>query len=259
MPTDKEIREAKDYILLRLRAERLAVSELDAALHAAALRIAEIAHRYTVPPSLFRFSYNPRLQAEVREVLRSLREAIYDATRELCTFPEDGEDSPFTPAALTAPDHGKTFRERIALYTSRWGYEVEAAIAGAGLDGVTDPAEIAEGIDRYIHDPFRNPWIRDNRGRGEAVRLGPTPHYGKGTAIAAATALDTLLSWVIALAWTENWSRINSDRAGYFVYRGSSFPCEECDSMVGFHTSPDDLPPYHPHCVCFAVYTNDIT
>lgn len=41
---------------------------------------------------------------------------------------------------------------------------------------------------------------------------------------------------------------------GFHVYRGSTYPCSLCDSMVGFHPlSVGDLPPYHPHCCCFAV------
>ena len=42
---------------------------------------------------------------------------------------------------------------------------------------------------------------------------------------------------------------------GYYVFRGSSYPCDLCDSACGFHplTDMSFFPPLHPHCCCGAV------
>ena len=88
MPTDEEIRRAKEYLVLRLSAERLAVSSLDSALLSAARRIVAISRRYNIPPERFRFSADPRLQAEVRDVLALLRDALYDRIVALPDSPE---------------------------------------------------------------------------------------------------------------------------------------------------------------------------
>lgn len=260
MPTEAEIARAKDYLLLRLRAERLAVSSLDAALLSAARRIVEISRRYNIPPESFRFSADPALQREVSAVLALLREALYDHVAELDTFEDEGNNS-FVAPILTAEDHGKTFRQRLAEYTRRWGYELEAVIAAAGLEGIRDAKAIEAGVREYLDRPYDNPWIKEHMGEGAAVRLDNIPHYGKGRPISSATALSLLLTTVVAKGWMQNWARINGNKRGYYVFRGSSYPCDICDYQCSFPHDANDtegLPPYHPHCCCYAVFTDDL-
>lgn len=258
MPTQEEINRAKDYLLLRLKAERVAVSTLDAALLDAARRIIEISRKYNIPPENFRFSANASLQSEVRHVLTILKEALYVKIEELDTFKED-DDNSFIAPILTAQDNGKTFRQRLAEYTNHWGYEIEAVIAGAGLSGVTDTTVILSRMRDYLDSPYDNPWIKDHQKEGNAVRLWEIPHFGRGKGIASRTALATLVTTVVAKGWMENWHRLNQSKRGYYVYRGSSFPCEICDAQVGFlHDINDEMgkPPFHNHCKCFTVYTD---
>ena len=126
MPTEQEINRAKEYLVLRLRAERLAVSTLNDALLSAARRIAGIARYYNVPPERFRFSANPSLQKEVNEVLELLRDALYSRIEGIDTFEDEDEEGQFVAPALTEKVNGKTFRQRLSEYVSRWGYEIEA-------------------------------------------------------------------------------------------------------------------------------------
>lgn len=261
MPTEHEINRAKEYLVLRLRAERLAVSTLDDALLSAARRIAGIARYYNVPPERFRFSANPSLQKEVNEVLELLRDALYSRIEGIDTFEDEDEEGPFVAPALTEKVNGKTFRQRLSEYVSRWGYEIEAVIAAAGLNGVRNQTEILDGIREYMDHPYENPWMKEHMGEGEAVRLRTIPHYGKGRHIASAAALALLLRTTVAKGWMQNWARLNAGKRGYYVFRGSSYPCEICDAQVGFlHDISDTegLPPQHPNCVCFTVYTDNV-
>lgn len=261
MPSDAEISRAKEYLTLRLRAERVIVSELDAALLLAARRIVSISRKYGIPPESFRFSADPGLQSEVRAVLAQLRDTLYDSARTIDSFTDGDGGETFVAPALSARDNGKTPRERLALYTSRWGYEVEAAIAAAGLENVTDTQTVIDGIRDHLSRPYENPMIARHLGEGEAVRLDRIPHYGKGRPVASETALAVLLTTVVAKGWMQNWARINAGKRGYYVYRGSSYPCDICDAQVGFLHAPEDIdgqPPYHPHCCCYTVYTNRI-
>ena len=259
MPTEQEIARAKDYLLLRLRAERLAASTLSDALLSAARRIVGIAKRYNIPPESFRFSANPGLKKEVEEVLALLRDALYSRIEGIDTFKDD--ESNFVAPVLKEPYKDKTFRERLAEYTKRWGYELEATIAAAGLEGIESQTEIIDGIREYMEHPYDNPWIKEHTGEGVAVRLQNILHYGKGKPIASKTALEVLLAQVVAKGWMQNWARLNSGKRGYFVFRGSSYPCDTCDFQTSFpHDAADieGLPPYHPHCCCYVVYTNDL-
>lgn len=261
MPTDEEIRRAKDYLVLRLRAERLAVSTLNDALLSAARRIISISHWYNISPEQFRFSTDPRLHKEIQEVLALLREALYSRIEGIDTFEGEDKDHPFIAPILTEEDHGKTFKQRLANYVSRWGYELEALIAAAGLEGIKDQTKIVDGIRMYMDRPYDSPWMKAHQGEGEAVRLQNIPHYGKGTHIAATSALALLLTSMVAKGWMQNWERLNAGKKGYYVFRGSSYPCEVCDFQTSFpHDASDKagLPPYHPHCCCYVVYTDDL-
>lgn len=260
MPTQEEINRAKDYLLLRLKAERIAVSTLNTALLSAARRIVEISRKYNIPPENFRFSVNASLQLEVSNVLTILKEALFNEIKGLDTFKES-DDNSFIAPILTAKDHGKTFKERLNQYVSRWGFELEATIAAAGLAGIRDTKAIEQGIRDYLDRPYDNPWIKEHIGEGDAVRLEGMPHYGRGVRIAAASALAVLLTTVVAKGWMENWHHLNSTKVGYYVYRGSSFPCEICDAQVGFlHDINDEmgLPPFHNYCKCYTVYVDTI-
>lgn len=211
MPTEAEIQRAKDYLLLRLEAERIAVSSIDTALLEAAKRIIAISRKYNIPPESFRFSANPSLQADVRGVLSLLRDALFDRIEKLDTFTED-KDNTFIAPALTEKDKGKTFRQRLAEYVSHWGYELEATIAGAGLSGITNPNAILAGVQDYLDYPYDNPWIQEHQKEGDAVRLWGIPHFGRGRAISSRLALTTLVSTVVAKGWMQNWGRLNEGK-----------------------------------------------
>lgn len=260
-PTEDEIRRAKEYLTMRLETERLVVSTMNDALLSAARRIVNISRRYGIPPEKFRFSADPRLKREINNILALLREALYSHIESADTFEDEGGDSPYIAPALTEEDHGKTFRRRLAEYVSRWGYETEAVIAAAGLEGVKDKTEILDGIREYMDRPYDNPWMKGHRGEGEAARLRAIPRYGRGKRIAAASAMALLLTAVVAKGWMQNWARRNAGKRGYYVFRGSSYPCDICQSQTGFlHDIKDTagLPPYHSSCKCYVVYTDNL-
>ena len=83
---------------------------------------------------------------------------------------------------------------------------------------------------------------------------------GKGVEISSFGALDTILTTGIADAWMY-WGyedALARGAKGYFVERGSSYPCDECDSHCGvFHyiTDEDNRPQFHAHCCCYIVYS----
>ncbi len=259
--TDEEIRQAQEFLVKRLKAERSAVSALDSLLLSASRRIINIARKYNIPPAEFRFSANPSLQAEVKEVLSLLRRAIFSVTKVRNTFEDEDGGEPFVAPALTEENHDKTFKQRLADYVRHWGFELEATIAAAGLEGIRDAKVIEEGVKTYLDDPYDNPWIKEHRGEGEASRLKAMPHFGKGKPIDSRAALALLVTAVTAKGWSQNWMRINKGKKGYIVLRGSSFPCEICDAQVGIvHDISDTMgaPPFHPNCKCYQVFIDSI-
>lgn len=267
--TQQEIDEARDYLLEQLKAGREVSDFIDRALTQAARRLVDIAAKYNIPPGCFRFSADPRLQAEVRHQLALLRALLYDEMEKKLTFKaEDEKDGKYIPPILTEEDHGKTIKERIALYVGRWGYEVEAVIAGAGLAGVTDTAQIKASIEQYLHSPWQNPYFVEGTkiGGGAATRLKTEGvSYGQGRTNVAANGLDVALGTFLTKGYMANWFRLGRKRGavGFWTHRNSSYPCDYCDeAAMTFHyiTEDDYIPPLHPRCVCSVsfVYLEDI-
>ena len=85
-PTKKQIQDAKDFIKLRLQAEISMQSHLEELLVQAAKEIIDISFKYDIQPAMFRFSANENLKRDVSEVLRKLRELIYDYTETLSVY-----------------------------------------------------------------------------------------------------------------------------------------------------------------------------
>lgn len=247
------LQEAKDYLLKRLDAERKMSRYLDEALISAARRIVNISLKYNIKPSDFRFSNNPQLKKEVEEVLALLREMLYEKEKEHLTFKTE-EDKKFIPAILTDKDHDKTLKERIAIYTNRYGYEVEAIVAAALLSGEHSAKKIIQSIQESLHSPWSNPYFQSEKGKGEAVRLKEGGvSYGVGKTTSSANGLAVVLGYVLARGWMENWRRMGTEAGarGFYTFRNSSFPCQLCDEeAMRFHTMDEPMPPFHPHCVC---------
>ncbi|MFK1744823.1 hypothetical protein ACIXBP_05490 [Bacteroides fragilis] len=86
-------------------------------------------------------------------------------------------------------------------------------------------------------------------------RLGVQESLGVGRTVSSWTALSDLTEYAVAEGWMKHWELQAKacGAVGFFVMRGSSYPCNICDDEVGFHVEWDKLPPYHGHCKCFAV------
>ena len=73
-------------------------------------------------------------------------------------------------------------------------------------------------------------------------------------------AIEKIADFAIGDAWMYwGWLDARDKGAkGYFVERGSSYPCDECQSHVGiFYPIEDEenRPQYHRNCCCYVVYS----
>lgn len=134
-PTRQQIQESKDYIKLRVRAEISMSDNLQKVLLQAANEIVDISLKYGIKPSLFRFSASKELNDEVNKVLDKLRDTIYDYTETLSVYDRENDRDAIV-AFINREDHGKTLSERISIYSNRFKYELEAAIAAGLIAGI---------------------------------------------------------------------------------------------------------------------------
>ena len=248
---EKTVKEAKEYVKSRLSAEQSMSSNLEAALEKAVRLIVAISIEYGVPPSRFKFSYNAKMKREIEAVIDELKETIEDYIFTLAVA-GDGDDDEIL-AYIKGEIYGDTLDNRLDGYLDRFKDENEAAIAAGLLLGESED-DIADSIISSKDSPYQNPMILKT-GSEVTGRLGTKTSFGKGQRKGSWGAIDTLSTSTIAVGWMHGFytAKLKANAIGFLVYRGSSYPCDICDSNTGFHSSTLDLPPYHPHCVCYAV------
>lgn len=256
-PTKKQIQDAKDFIKLRLQAEISMQSHLEELLVQAAKEIIDISFKYDIQPAMFRFSANENLKRDVSEVLRKLRELIYDYTETLSVYDRKEERDAIVDF-INREDHGKTLSERIGIYCNRFQYEVEAAIA-AGLIAGIGKDKIKNSVKSYLNAPYANPFFKraaDNGGAAATRIKTDGVSYGVGKSNSAYNSLNTLTRFAVGSAWMLFWGLEHKDKGytGFYSYRGSSYPCSYCDSMVGYHPISDYQNQWHIRCCCYFVF-----
>lgn len=143
--------------------------------------------------------------------------------------------------------------------------EVFAVYTAGKILGLNE-ASLFSSVKANLDNPWANEVLiaaREKIKRGEVVgdlSDFEEPHFGKGVQISSKGALDDILEYAIADAL--NWNRHEEEKEkgakGYYVVRGSSYPCDICDSHTGIFypiENEDSLPQYHLHCCCLVVYS----
>lgn len=255
--TDKDIEEAKAFIRKRVEAEISMQNHLDEALLWAAKEIIDISYKYKIKASLFRFSANPELNREVSEVIAKLRQKLYKYTETLSVSVEEESKKVIIPF-INQESYGKTLKERIDIYTNRYKYEIEAFVA-AGLLFKKSAARLLEAIRGDLAAPYNNELFKKSVLSGGLIATRIKTNgvsYGQGHAVSSRNMLNNLARNIIASAWMYMYGRAAKKKGaiGFYSFRGSSYPCSYCDSMVGFHPIEEYRGYWHPNCRCFFVF-----
>lgn len=259
MYTNKEIEEAKAFILDRVNAEIYIQDKLDEALLWAAKEIANIAYIYKIKASLFRFSANKQLNREVEAVIAKLREMLYEYTEAVATKTDKENKYNLIPY-INSKKYGKTVKEKINTYTNRYKYELEAFIAAGILWGYSINKLLAN-IQQDITAPYNNKLFKDSVKKGGMIATRIKSNgisYGQGHAISARNQLNILLRNTVASTWMYAYGQQAQENGatGFYSYRGSTYPCALCDDMVGYHSIEDYQGLWHPNCRCFFIFVN---
>ncbi len=255
--TDKDIDEAKAFILRRVEAEISMQAHLEDALLRAAREIINISYRYKIKASLFRFSTNPNLKKEVDAVLARLREEIYEYTETLSVAVDKSEEDDIV-AFINEESYGHTLKERIDIYTNRYRYELEAFIASGLLFGM-GATKLLSNVRASLSNPYNNELFRRAvvRGGMEATRIKTGGiSYGKGHSNSARNLLVTLTRGMVGDAWMNVYGThaYSKGAVGFYSFRGSSYVCNHCDSMIGYHPIQEYQGRWHINCRCYFVF-----
>ncbi len=245
-PSEADIETAKAYLRQRLDAERSMSYNLSIVMREAAERIVEILYSANIHPTVASYGDLPlRVQWDIDEVVQWLKETINDYFLTLAIADHEENRNTILPFIL-GENCGMTFDERLTDYVGKYKNEL-LLLVGAGLLLGIGKSALAKSIGDNLRQPYANPMLKDG--------IEKSISYGRGRTNSMFTAIGDLTRFGIAEAWMKN-QYINNRKdgcVGWLVQRGSHFPCELCDSKVGFHADESDLPLYHSHCCCYAV------
>ncbi len=168
-----------------------------------------------------------KVDAVIAVLIRKLEDYIY-LYGEKCT--KDEEEKSRICDFLDEEYKGDTMNGRVEANVFRVKRELESLIAGNPYNPYTDERSYADFWDAL-----------------EATAL-----LGISTKL-----IQRLAETEVSRAWMEEWSNKHADAKFVHVFRGSSYPCSLCDSVVAMgwqDASHAVTPPIHRSCRCYCIY-----
>ncbi len=263
--TEEDIRKSKNYVLRRERVAAALDARIEDLLIEAADEIVPIALSYHIPAEQFEISYdtNADMFREIADIMDVTESDILDTVIEystLCTKEEERREALMAWIALlgrNGRDLQQTLHTRLAVFLR----DIEAMIVACKLSKLTEAQTIAHIKSHltavYSSKEMQRAFAAAARTRSPYIRSMGVKHGNRGSSSSEAVNILRFGRTTLQMTWMRNlfMDYVADGVAGYYVLRGSNFPCALCDSYVGFHTieDTDSFPPFHSHCCCYPV------
>lgn len=149
---------------------------------------------------------------------------------------------------------GKTYIQRNSSYLYDFANDV-VSLVKAGVSLRYDENKIIGAVRKSYKDPYNNSVMTKASREGKYAMT--IPHRGQGIYAASYENIIRNVQNTINLSWGQverAYGEMNN-YIGYFVHRGSSYPCDECQSQVGWmHNIKHMVVPIHANCKCFVTF-----
>lgn len=263
--TEEQVQRAKNYVLRRDSAARGLSSLIDALLQDAAVKITSICYRYNINPTLFELSYkyNEKMFEEVAAVMDELEEDILDLVSVYstkCTKDKEKKNALFL-WILTLGRGGKALKATLETRLRAFMGDLEAMIVAAKVARL-NTSQAANIIKNNLHNVYqiaimKNVFRQANMYKAKNIRTKGIKHGNVGNSNSEANNIVRFAKTTLQMAWMRQMRQNYEDEGaeGFYVMRGSTYPCDYCQSYVGFHQIDDAeaFPPRHANCACFAI------
>ena len=264
-PTQADINAAKKFILQRDGYARLLENRVDEILDEAAERIVIICYRYNVDPQYLYFGsgFNEQMMSDISAVMDELEQQILDLINEYATVPEASASN--KNAILlwiaTLGRGGKNLQGTLDGYLFKFMKDLEAAVAALRYANAT-MAEAVTKIKTHLHTIYTMPEVmaafkEASTFAATYIQSKGVQQGGVGLSNNGSTNVTKMARVTLQMAWMRSYRMDfeESGAVGFYVLRGSSYPCSLCDSKAGFHVidETDYFPPFHPNCCCYVM------
>lgn len=248
--TEEELEQAKEFLRLRLANERSMSSDVERLL---------VMYAGYLLTALF----GKATENDIELLLSDLVSQLLADVELLACDEHDRKD--MILLYMNGERHGDTLAGRVRKRVDTFYNEVYAVYL-AGVAMRLNYQTLLSSIKANLRDPWKNEVLvaaREKQKRGEIAGDFDfkEPHYGKGEIISSLAALDRMLVYAIGDAWMY-WGFEDArsrGAVGYYIVRGSSYPCEVCDAQTGtffYLTDDSHVPPFHLNCCCLVVYSH---
>lgn len=250
--TEEELEQAKEFLRRRIESELSMQRDVEDVLTEYAEKLLDL---------LFSDAPQEEMDALVDEMCAQL---LSDC--QILGVDDRQEDRDAILLWMNSERNGDNLEGRIGRRGRTWMNEIFAVYMAGRLLGL-DKTSLLSSIRANMKHPWDNEVlvaVREKIRRGEVagdIEDFDEPHFGTGMEISSLGALQTLTGYAIADAWMH-WQHEDAGKQGakgFYVLRGSSFPCDICQAIVdaGLHEMGDidAIPPFHNHCCCYVVYT----
>lgn len=264
-PTDEQVKAAKKWTLLRNENAALLSSLIEARLQDAIKELTKIAFRYNCKPEDFQFSQDKKLREEVAQTMNDLEDEIMSLVEEysLNATEDKKQRNNILPWLLAL--HSKNTKNLAGTLHERakqFLYDTEAQIAAMKLAGYDQTKAISREIST-MHSVYTAPEVIAAYKKKSASLFIQSRgvHEGNiGLSSSGAVNVENFGANTAIQAWShiQYEEKKKEGKAGYFCFRGSTYPCAACDDVCSvFHTIDEGMVlPVHGHCCCFAVFLN---
>lgn len=275
-PTLQNILEAKKFIRARISAANALGNLVDNILVEAAGEIAEICLKYNIPAKSFTIRANINMCKEVFLVLDRIEGEILDLMESysLMAAKDDERRNALFLYMAALGKNKMNLQDMLDGYLFRYLYDLEALIAANKLqmedNKALSIASVIAKIKAVQHSVYTSPEVKTAMSvkninamqaayiRTRGVHKDDTGLSTVGVSNSNTNNVVNMAKNTLSMVWMKNLELDFSEdkrMVGYYVMRGSSYPCTLCDSEVGFHPMKDigHLPQYHAHCACIAI------
>lgn len=272
-PTQDDINAAKEYVLERSRAEIALASAVDDILKEYAEQMIRVCYKYNIDPQNFSFGANDSMRQEIYAILDDLLEELLSLIEE-DSVPQKKKNKHYGALIdwmVTLGTHNKDLRWTTSYYISRFSKDVEALVAAMRYAKYDVNKAVLRALP-MLHTLYVSPEVMAAMKSGkpfsaDGIRTGGTKYDPfthrptVGLSKYGATNLVTMARSTLAKTWmkSEFMEAEDEGMGGYYVFRGSSYPCSHiCDLECGwFHPmSMGMVCPLHANCYCFAVFVS---
>lgn len=262
---ESDEKNAKEYLSRREKTAQALSSLVDALMKDAAEEITKICYRYGIDPQRFTISsaYNEKMFDEVAAVLDQLEEEIMDLTLDYatrCTEDKERKKS-LLPWILLLGRGNRNLQQTLETRIKMFVKDLEALIVSMSMtkhnlqEAVTKIKSSLHTV--YVTPEVRNAFNRSVKMQAKYIREKGIKHGNVGNSNSEANNILRFVKMTVQMAWMK--SQImdfgEQEAVGYVVRRGSNYPCDLCDSHVGYHDISDTegFPQFHGHCLCIAI------